>query len=78
MPFLDWQFIVVTAVAVAAVGVLVRRIVPLSRRGPGGAKDLGCTHCASSAQGGGPARARRTTTTPVVPLDDLRRTANRG
>ena len=82
---LDWQFVVVTAVALGAAGVVVRRFVP-SRRpatGPGAraATPVACEHCDAGARATATAAApdgsSRTRTTPVVSVDDLRRSAKR-
>jgi hypothetical protein len=79
MPALDWQFILVTLVALTALGVLVRRLVPGRKVGGAAKSDPACAHCASNAERrpDTAARAPRTTTTPVVSLMDLRETAHR-
>jgi len=75
---LDWQFVVVTLVAMVAAAVLVRRLAPARKTGSSKA-DPACAHCASNPQQRHttPARAPRTTTTPVVSLSDLRETARK-
>jgi hypothetical protein len=84
---LDWQTIVVTVVALAAALVVVRRFIPARRRsaaGPNGpAAPIACDHCETGAQATRPAAkagngsTTRTQTTPVVSVNDLRRSANR-
>jgi hypothetical protein len=84
---LDWQTIVVTLVALAAAIVVVRRFVPARRRSnarPGApATPVACDHCETgaeairSATAAGNGAASRTQTTPVVSVDDLRRSAKR-
>lgn len=79
---LDWQTAVVTAIALAAAFVIVRRFVPAKRRrAPGGAAAVSpaaCDHCETGAKATASAVrdvAGRTATTPVVSVDDLRTTA---
>ena len=72
---IDWQSVVVTAVALGAAGVVVRRFVPSRRRpgaGPGTGAAAPCDHCAPAAP-----KADGTRTTPVVRVDDLRATERR-
>jgi hypothetical protein len=79
MPALDWQFAVVTLIALGALVVLVRRFAPAKVRVRGGKGDPACAHCTSNEQNRkAVARPPRTTTTPVVSLSDLRDTARRG
>jgi hypothetical protein len=80
MPGFDWQFIVVTLIATGALLVLVRRFMPAKTPVRGGKGDPACAHCTSN-ESNRKATARpapRTTTTPVVSLQDLRDTARRG
>jgi hypothetical protein len=80
---LDWQTVVVTIVALGAALVIVRRFVPARRRSnarPG--VPVACDHCETGAQAtqtpaAANGSAARTQTTPVVSLDDLRRSAKR-
>lgn len=76
----DWQFAVVTLVAVGALLVLVRRFMPAKASVRGGKGDPACAHCASNEQNrkASARPAPRTTTTPVVSLNDLRETSRRG
>ena len=71
MPVWDWQFIVVSLVALCAVGLIVRQVVPRrsNRSEPGGAA---CANCPTHVELSKPSR---TTVTPVVSLSDLRDTA---
>ena len=80
MPPVDWQFVVVTLFAAAAVLVLVRRFLPAKASAGRTKTDPACAHCASNEQNRAAAahRAPRTTTTPVVSLHDLRETARKG
>jgi hypothetical protein len=73
VPF-DWQFVVVTLVALAAAGVIVWRFVPAPRSSRSGRKvDSACAHCASRGDTARPPHAARTETTPVVLLRQLRK-----
>ena len=80
---LDWQTIVVTAIALGAAGVIVRRFLPARRRRPatpGAAAPPACDHCETGAQavaGTGATAATRTQTTPVVSVADLRASSKR-
>jgi hypothetical protein len=82
---LDWQTIVVTLVAIAAALVVVRRFVPARRRSAGArepAAPVACDHCETGAKAiagiaASSGSAARTQTTPVVSVDDLRRSARR-
>ena len=80
MPGFDWQFAVVTLVAVGALLVLIRRFMPAKTRVRGGRGDPACAHCTSNEQNRRASirPAPRTTTTPVVSLSDLRETSRRG
>jgi hypothetical protein len=72
VPLTDWQFIVVSMVAAAALWVIVRQVWP-SRSKHDDSSRAACANCPSHAES--PARAvARTTTTPVVSLADLRDT----
>jgi hypothetical protein len=78
----DWQFVVVTAIALGAALVIVRRFVPARRRPAGagaGGGAAACDHCQTGAQATAAARdaAGRTATTPVVSVGDLRKSARR-
>lgn len=82
VPLWDWQFIVVTAVAVGAVVVLARQFLPArgSKSGGSGAGAItlskpGCSHCASNADAKPAATPSRTVMTQVVSMRDLRDTA---
>jgi hypothetical protein len=70
MPIGDWQFLAVSLVAIAALAVIVRRIVPRRRR-DGSKASPACDHCATNP-GAETAAPRRTTTVPFVSVDDLR------
>jgi hypothetical protein len=72
MPQLDWQFIVVTLIAAAALAVLVWRLTPARGQQPG--KAAACANC-SVAEASTRPQPTRTVTTPVVALRDLRSTA---
>lgn len=80
LPVWDWQFLIVSAIALGALLTLGRQFLP-ARRGSDGqpsAKPSGCAHCASNAENASTASARpagRTVMTQVVSLDDLRDTA---
>lgn len=83
---IDWQFVVVTLVALAAALIVVRRFLPARRRSnarPGtAAAPVACDHCETGAQttratATGNGSAGRTQTTPVVSVTDLRRSAKR-
>ena len=84
---LDWQSIVVTVIALGAALVIVRRFVPARRRATASgapAVVAACEHCETGARATRPASANgstsrtpRTQTTPVVSVDDLRRSAKR-
>jgi hypothetical protein len=75
---IDWQFVVVTIVALGAAGMVVRRFVPSRRRSsapvarPGAS--AACDHCAPAE----PKVDGATRTTPVVSVGDLRATARKG
>jgi hypothetical protein len=73
---LDWQFVVVTVVALGAAGVVVRRFVPARRRPAAPAARAGaaaCDHCAAAE----PKVQGSTRTTPVVSVEDVRASARR-
>lgn len=82
---IDWQTVVVTLVALAAAAVIVRRFVPTRRRATAGtrgpAAPVACDHCETGAKAMATAAPNgstaRTQTTPVVSVDDLRRSAKR-
>ncbi len=77
LPVTDWQFVVVSAIALAALWVLLRRVAPrpATRKAAGAAGPApACGHCASNPSASAPAR---TTTTPIVPIADLRREGTR-
>lgn len=79
LPVWDWQFLIVSAIALGALLILGRQFLP-ARRGSDGqpsAKPSGCAHCASNAENPAAAArpAARTVMTQVVSLDDLRDTA---
>jgi hypothetical protein len=77
----DWQFVVVTLVALGAGAMVVRRLVPARKVKARGADappvpaSPACAHCASAEPK--PTRpAPRTETVPVVSLRDLRDSAH--
>jgi hypothetical protein len=74
MPHVDWQFIIVTLIALSAFAVLVWKLMPAR-----GSKDIGkptaCANCASAESTAHAPKPTRTVTTPVVSLSDLRSTA---
>jgi hypothetical protein len=77
----DWQFLVVTAIALGAAFVIVRRFMPAPRgaaASPGAPAGAACDHCETGAKATAatPADAR-TQTTPVVSVRDLRASAKR-
>jgi hypothetical protein len=75
MPHVDWQFIIVTLIAAAALAVLVWRLTPTRGQQPG--KAAPCANCASAeASASTRPKPTRTVTTPVVSLNDLRSTAH--
>lgn len=77
----DWQFLIVSAIALGALLVLVRPFLPARGRGADGgapSKPSGCAHCASNADNQSASASRppaRTVMTQVVSLRDLRDTA---
>ena len=80
----DWQFVVVTTIALAAALVIVRRFVPAKRRparaGVTAAASAACDHCETGAKAAAPTTqspASRTQTTPVFSVGDLRTSARR-
>ena len=80
----DWQTVVVTAIALGAAGVIVRRFVPARRRPPAtpgaAAAPVACDHCETGAKAvarAGESAAARTQTTPVVSVADLRASSKR-
>jgi hypothetical protein len=81
---LDWQTVVVTLNAIAAALVIVRRFVPARRRSDAarGPAPVACDHCETGAKAiagvaASDGAAARTRTTPVVSVDDLRRSVRR-
>jgi hypothetical protein len=81
MPVFDWQFLVVTMIAVGAGSIVVRRLMPTRKvRAKGAdapAPPVACAHCASGeASLAKAARPARTATVPVVSLRDLRASAH--
>jgi hypothetical protein len=75
MPFTDWQFIAVSVVALGALAVVLRRIIPARRTG-GAKADPACDHCATNPASTA-APPRRTTTIPFVSLKDLRNSSKK-
>jgi hypothetical protein len=73
MPLWDWQFLVVTLIAMGAMWMLARRTVLPARKKTEARKSEtpACAHCVSNAQQ--TRQPSRTTTVPVVALSDLRR-----
>ncbi len=82
---LDWQTIGVTAVALGAALMIVRRFVPARRRRTAGGRaaetPVACDHCETGAKATTSTASKgstaRTQTTPVVSVDDLRASAKR-
>src|SRR5262249_42456299 len=79
MPIFDWQFVVVTILALGAGGIIVRRLMPARKVKAKGADTpptptpIACAHCASAESASSTqARPARTTTVPVVARRDLR------
>jgi hypothetical protein len=71
VPVWDWQFIVVSLVALGAVALIVRQVMPRrSNRSETGR--AACANCPTHVES---AKPSRTTVTPVVSLSDLRDTA---
>jgi hypothetical protein len=82
MPVLDWQFVVVTIIALGAGSIVVRRLLPARKVKAKGADapavpapSVACSHCASADATAKPA-APRTATVPVVSVRDLRQSAH--
>ena len=81
MPVFDWQFVVVTMVALGAASIVVRRLLPARKVKAKGADapavpvSVACSHCASAETPAKPA-APRTATVPVVSVRDLRQSAH--
>lgn len=82
MPVFDWQFVVVTMVALGAASIVVRRLLPARKVKAKGADapavpvSVACSHCATAEA---PAKAKapaRTATVPVVSISDLRQSAH--
>ena len=77
MPVVDWQFLVVTMIAVGAGSIVVRRLLPARKvRAKGAdapAPPVACSHCSVAET---PARPARTETVPVVSIRDLRASAH--
>jgi hypothetical protein len=83
MPVFDWQFVVVTIVALGAASIVLRRLLPARKVKAKGADapavpapSVACSHCASAEA---PAKAKapaRTATVPVVSVRDLRQSAH--
>ena len=68
---IDWQSVVVSVVALGAAGVVLRRFLP--KRGKAGAPAApACEHCEPV-----PEPVKRTQTTPVISVSDLRKSARR-
>jgi len=87
MPAFDWQFVVVSLVALAAATIVVRRLMPARKvkaRGadaPPAPASVACAHCATGEAAvkaaARPGRtAPRTETVPVVSIRDLRDSAH--
>jgi hypothetical protein len=79
----DWQFVVVTLVALAAAAIVVRRLMPARKvkaRGaeaPPATTSVACAHCSTAEAARKPsARPARTATIPVVSIRDLRESAH--
>jgi hypothetical protein len=77
LPFADWQFLVVTAIALWAVWIVVRRIAPRKSKETRSKPNPHCDHCATNPASETAARPARATTTPVVSFQDLKDTARR-
>jgi hypothetical protein len=83
MPVWDWQFVIVTLIALSAMAIVVRRVLPARKTKAKGADappmPAACSHCASaesSKSSQQPQRAARTATVPVVSINDLRGSAH--
>lgn len=78
---MDFQFVVVTLVALGGAGILVKRLLPARREptAPGmPAKPVACAHCATGEVAIKRAESQtpsRVPTVPVVSMRDLRETA---
>ena len=68
---IDWQSVVVSVVAIGAAGVVLRRFLP-QRRKAGAPAAPACEHCEPA-----PEPVKRTQTTPVISVSDLRKSARR-
>jgi hypothetical protein len=77
MPVWDWQFVIVSLIALAAMAIVVRRVLPARKTKTKGADappmPAACSHCASAES---PKPSARTATVPVVSLNDLRGSAH--
>jgi hypothetical protein len=67
----DWQTVVVTVAALTAAGVVLRRFLP-KRRKAGASAAPACDHCEPTIEA-----PKRTQTTPVISISDLRSSAKR-
>jgi hypothetical protein len=83
MPLFDWQFVVVTMVALGAASIVARRLLPARKVKAKGADapaipvSAACSHCASAEAPAKPKpAAARTATVPVVSVGDLRQSAH--
>jgi hypothetical protein len=69
---IDWQTVVVSVVALGAAGVVLRRFLPARRKAGAPASAPACEHCEPV-----PEPVKRTQTTPVISVSDLRKSARR-
>jgi hypothetical protein len=83
MPGFDWQFVIVTLVALGAGGIVLRRVMPARKVKARGADapaipaPVACAHCSTAEADAKPsARPARTATIPVVSMRDLRDSAH--
>ena len=67
---IDWQTLVVSVVALGAFGVVLRRFLPRRRKAGAPAAAPACEHCEPA-----PEPVKRTQTTPVISVSDLRSSA---
>jgi len=67
---IDWQTLVVSVVALGAFGVVLRRFVPRRRKAGAPAAAPACDQCEPVRE-----PVKRTQTTPVISVSDLRSSA---
>jgi hypothetical protein len=84
LPVFDWQFVVVTMIALGAGAIVLRRLLPARKVKAKGADapavpapSVACSHCASADAAAKPKPTPlRTATVPVVSVGDLRQSAH--